>query len=352
MSRLGEYDLKRLSDSRIQYLRNPPKFTYIFTLIVILAVAAVLVWGAYSVRAEEVRTSGVIAAGGSTIVSPEITGVVSEVIFREGAEVEEGDAVIKFDHSDIDLALERLRSDRDRLNTRTSYIDRFVSATYGGDPAQPFSDTGEQREFFALFAKYRADLNAYAGVQEAVDSLNYQTRASLLSERSGLSDSLSSIDGDIRSYESALLRYDIRARGPGILHLDSEIKAGMTLQAGAILGSVSSPEDSRRIEMVIPSWERAKLEAGQECRFTVDGLPQTEYGDLRGAISSISENAIITENGAFFRITAEYSDDRIYDSKGVPVKLSDGMTVSVWVTYEKTTHLKYWMDQIGLGDYF
>ena len=136
------------------------------------------------------------------------------------------------------------------------------------------------------------------------------------------------------------------------MHFGAEIKKGLTLQAGAVLGSVSSPDDSRRIEAVVSSWDRVRLEVGQECRFTIDGLPQSEYGSLNGTISSISENAIITQSGAFFQVTVKYSDDHISDSKGGEIKLSDGMTVNIWVTYEKTTYLKYWMDKIGLGGLF
>ena len=92
---------------------------------------------------------------------------------------------------------------------------------------------------------------------------------------------------------------------------------------------------------VHPSYQRPRIEAGQDCKFTVDGLPRTEYGSVSGKVRSIGSDAIIQNNGAFFRIVIEFDADAIEDSKGGMVNLVNGMTVRAWITYEKMTYLKY-----------
>jgi hypothetical protein len=54
----------------------------------------------------------------------------------------------------------------------------------------------------------------------------------------------------------------------------------------------------------------------------------------------------------YFRTVIYFDSDVMHDSKGSPVAVSNGMTVRAWVTYEKVTYLKYWMEQVGLDDFF
>ncbi|WP_048112614.1 HlyD family efflux transporter periplasmic adaptor subunit [Candidatus Methanoplasma termitum] len=125
----------------------------------------------------------------------------------------------------------------------------------------------------------------------------------------------------------------------------------MTLQAGSMIGSVSNPIADRYVDLYITAAQRALIDVGQECNFTIDGLAQTEYGSINGTVESISSDAITQEGGAYFRVKVSFDADYIQDSKGGKVNLSNGMTVRAWVTYEKVTYLKYWMEQLGLGKY-
>ena len=87
MSRMGEYDFSRLSDSRILYLRNPPRFSYIFVVAVVIVIAATLIWSSTAVRAEEIRASGMVVSGDSAEIVPQASGIVSAVNFSEGDRV-------------------------------------------------------------------------------------------------------------------------------------------------------------------------------------------------------------------------------------------------------------------------
>jgi len=131
-----------------------------------------------------------------------------------------------------------------------------------------------------------------------------------------------------------------------------DILKGMYVQAGALVGSISGGDGDRVIEMYILSGDRSKIDIGQECRFTVDGLAQTEYGSLRGTVMDISSDAIAQQGAIIFKVTIGFEDTHISDSKGGEVEIRNGMTVRAWVTYEKVTYFKYLMEQIGLGDYF
>ncbi|MDR1690248.1 MAG: HlyD family efflux transporter periplasmic adaptor subunit [Candidatus Methanoplasma sp.] len=351
MRRFGEYDLSKLSDSRLLYMRNPPKFTYIFTAIVVIALAGILIWSSYAVKAEQIESSGVIVTEDRFVIMPEITGTIAEINVKEGALVEKGAVILSFDKTDIKRDISTLEKEKSRLVSRVGYIDEMLDETYKKDPRQPFSNTGDEREFYSLFQNYRSNFVSLGGNQDMIDSLNYQTRAPLLSERNTISSSITEIEANLETCESTLLKCDITAVNGGVAHFDLYMSIGMILQAGTQIGSISSSESTKIIEMYVASYERSKMEMGQECKFTVDGLSMTEYGSVTGTVVSISSDAIIQNNGAFFKVIVEFDADSVEDSKGGKVSIVNGMTVRVWVTYEKITYLKYWMEQIGLGDY-
>ena len=352
MRKFGEYDLSKLSDSRLQYMRNPPKFTYIFVPIVIMIVAGTIVWSAFAVKAEEIQTSGIITVSDKYPVMVEVTGTVSEIISNEGDVLISGDVIFKLDTSEVEITIGKLESDRRFLEDRISYIDKFITETYKTLPSQPFKNEGDQREFYILFEKYLLDKKNLVNPDQ-IEQLNYQMRSSLLADNSNCISNLTEVQANLESYKLLLSKYTVTAKGSGILHYDSRFTSGTFIQAGSLLGSISGSDNKKIIEMYISSGDRSKLEVGQECRFTVDGLAQTEYGSLGGKILSISSDAIVQQgSGVFFRVTVEFDVDHISDSKGNKISITNGMTVRVWVTYEKITYLKYFMEQLGLGDYF
>ncbi|MDR0508259.1 MAG: HlyD family efflux transporter periplasmic adaptor subunit [Candidatus Methanoplasma sp.] len=352
MRRFGEYDLSRMSDSRILYMRNPPKFAYIFTAVVVIALAVILIWSSFAVRAEQVESTGIIVTEDRFVIMPEVTGTITEINVKEGDVVEKGSVILSFDKTGIELEISALENEKKRLSDRIGYIDRMIDATNRSDPKQPFSNTGDQREFYAMFQSYRSNFDACGGDQDPIDSLNYQTRTSLLAERGTVSASLSNTDANLKAYKNNLSKYDITAVAAGTVHFDTFISKGMMLSAGTQIGSISSSESMKMIELYIPSYQRSRIEVGAECKFTVDGLPQTEYGSIRGRVLSISSDAIIQESGAFFKVIIEFDADAVEDSKGSEINLVNGMTVRTWITYEKMSYLNYWLEQIGLGDYF
>jgi hypothetical protein len=202
-----------------------------------------------------------------------------------------------------------------------------------------------------MFQSYRSNLDSCGGNQDLIGSLNNQTRTSLLAERGTTSVSLTNTEVNLKAYNNTLSKYDLNAVNSGVIHFDSFISIGMILQVGTQIGSINSTESTKVIEMYIPSYQRSKIETGQECKFTIDGLAQTEYGSIAGTVLSISSDAVIQGNGAFFKVIIEFDAVTIEDSKGGKVNLVNGMTVRTWITYEKMTYLKYWLDQIGLGEY-
>ncbi|MCL2786335.1 MAG: HlyD family efflux transporter periplasmic adaptor subunit [Methanomassiliicoccaceae archaeon] len=351
MRKLGEYDLKKLSDSRLLYMRSPPKFTYIFVVIVAIILAGALIWSAVTVKAEQVQVSGIITTEGKQTLSANVTGIISDVYYEEGDAVSAGDVIAEFDKTEINIEIAKRESLRSSLTVQIECINTMQLCIVNADFDQPFTQSEDEIRFYYMFETYVTTFNSYSGSSVLQNNLNTQTLSQLTSERSTLIAQRTSIQAELDSYNAALARYDIKAVISGVLHLDSPLRTGMMIQAGTQIGSISDLSSGKIIEMYIWSGDRSKIEVGQECSFTVDGLAQTEYGSIKGVVRSISSDAIMSERGAFFRVIVEFDTEYIEDSKGNKIILSNGMTVRAWITYDKITYLKYWLDQIGIGKY-
>ncbi|MCL2031756.1 MAG: HlyD family secretion protein [Methanomassiliicoccaceae archaeon] len=264
-----------------------------------------------------------------------------------------------------------LGSQTTRLTNMISLMTRQIGYTntmlglvaiYDGTPvSSPFSQSdNEQAKFHYMFESFSKSYDEYLAlaitVATASDptmliSLKNQTIAQLASERGANAINMTPYVDELDSYNELLTRYDIKATILGIIHFDAQIRKGTVLQIGDIIGSISNPYSDRVIEMYIGSGDRSKIDVNQECSFIVDGLAQTEYGSIKGTVKSISSDAILQERGAFFRVVVEFDAEYMEDSKGGKIYLTNGMTVRAWVTYEKVTYMKYWLDQLGLGEY-
>jgi len=351
MRKLGQYDLKKLSDSRLLYMRKPHKFTHIFVIIVIVILAGTIFWSAVTVKAEQVRVSGIITTEGKQTLFANVTGIISVVNHEEGDVLSTGDIIAEFDKTEINIEIAKRGSLIASLTVQIACINTMQTHIVNSDLNQPFTQSEDEIRFYYMFATYVASFISYEGNPALQSDLNNQVLSQLMTERSALIAQRTALQAEFDSFNAALTRYDITASIPGILHLDIPLRAGTIMQAGTQIGSISDPDAGKIIEMYIWSGDRSKIAVGQECSFTIDGLAQTEYGSLNGTVRSISNDAIMSNNVAFFRVIVEFDANYIEDSRGNQITLSNGMTVQVWIIYEKITYLNYWLEQIGLGKY-
>ena len=345
MSRMGEYDFSRLSDSRILYLRNPPRFSYIFVVAVVIVIAATLIWSSTAVRAEEIRASGMVVSGDSAEIVPQASGIVSAVNFSEGDRVKAGDCIVEMDPSQKESEKAGYEKTRAGYEDRLAMVDKLLDALKDNRAKQPFEKS--DGEFYFVFEEYRNQQSMAEDEREKA-SIRYRLMDSMYSERRACVERIEGAANAISACEREIALFHVGAPVGGTLHFDTDVRIGAVLSSGARIGSLSSDDSVREITLYTSAADRPRMSVGQECRFTIDGLPQSEFGLVKGVVKSISSNATVTESGAVFKVVVGYEADYLEDSRGGTVAISDGMTVDVWIVYEKTTYLQYFKERFGL----
>jgi len=87
MAKLGEYTLEGLKDSRLFYMRDPPKFIAVTALLVAVILIAVLAWSTVSLRAEDVQGQGIIKTIDVYSVTADTSGTIEYLNISEGSAV-------------------------------------------------------------------------------------------------------------------------------------------------------------------------------------------------------------------------------------------------------------------------
>lgn len=520
MAKFGDYKLKGLKDSRIFYLRNPPKFMFISIVIVIAILLGAVVWSCVAVKAEQVENAGIVSDIGVNSISSDVGGTVISIQVKEGFQVEKGDVIFVMDSSTLETERAGYAASLEYFQKRLELADRYIASINEGRP-NPFINQGVEQEFYELRMSYDSEM---AAIKAEADSVNGKYLNNAHSQKNALNDRISAADaykvsqdkdkaerdcvdtllefveaynggadnpfdtssspskeyyyvieafknsynnGDdnakiqlkgnyalqfstkrselttsiqsaetyvgqltesnerlnrvntmimslerksennpfdgtstdpiereyydlfdnyvsernqldktadstelkylnsmqsdrntsstqvlqlemqVDACDANIEKYSIKAPTAGTVHLNLDLQIGRTIQAGTAVGNVNSGS-GMEIDMYLSGHDRARISLGDECKFTVDGLMQSEYGVVKGTVKSIANDATMTENGAFFKVVVSFTDPVLVDKDGNEIEIVNGMSVRVWTIYEKYTYMEYFLDRLGL----
>ncbi|MFC7396065.1 efflux RND transporter periplasmic adaptor subunit [Chelatococcus sp. GCM10030263] len=202
----------------------------------------------------DIQAVGGLQSDESVIVSSEIAGRVSEILFKEGEAVEEGAILVKLDGS---LTEAELADARARLDLAESNYKRTNALAKSGNATERAND-----EAFAALATARA---AVALMEARFDKLS------------------------------------IGAPFPGVLGM-RKVSVGAYLSPGAQIVNLEKI-DTLKVDFKVPEIYLAQVSVGQTIELTVDALPGRTF---TGTIYAI--DPMVDVNGRALTIRARLSN--------------------------------------------
>lgn len=157
MAVLGDYDLRGLKDSRLFYLRNPPKFTHYTILVVVIILASAITWSCTAIKAEEVVNQGMVVDIGANSVATDVGGTIVSVDVREGDRVVVGDIILVMDSSAAEAERDGYLTQVNHYSKRLELIDRYIDSINYDQP-NPFLNAGDEKEFYDLRVAYDSEI--------------------------------------------------------------------------------------------------------------------------------------------------------------------------------------------------
>lgn len=97
-------DLQEITDSREMLESRSYKFGFILNCIIFALIVTALTWSYFSEKEIVVKATGMVRPYGEIMkISNKTSGIISEVKFKDGDKIKDGDLIYTIEHGDLDF---------------------------------------------------------------------------------------------------------------------------------------------------------------------------------------------------------------------------------------------------------
>ena len=365
--------MEQLRDSALLFETDVPPFGYLLLLIVAVSLASVLLWSTQAVKPYVIVSQGTVTSADAAYVMPAYTGEIEENDMEEGMLVEEGDVLFTIKSTDYNLQEEQLLASRDIYEQQITKSNLLVKSIQ--DNTNYFDSTDpEDTLYYSSFEAYqsqvaqnRFDASTYKAYgysdeqiqaemeknQGKVTEIYYSAIQSAENAIQEATKQIASIDAQLLAIQSGQTEYRVRAASAGTLHMLADYKAGMVVQTGSAVATITPENGEVLIEAYVSTADMARMEEGESVQLAVNGLVQSVYGTIDGTVAHIASNvtSMEGENGEsnpVFRIQITPDADYLVSRAGRKVSLKNGMSVEARIRYDEVTYFNYVLEKLGL----
>ncbi|WP_434304204.1 HlyD family secretion protein [Clostridium botulinum] len=364
------YNLHEITDSRILYDKNPPRFMIYVISIILMLLIGFTYWSIKSVKTYIVKGEGIVTTENKYNIMPKVSGEIKEVFIKEGKEVKAGETLVTLKPVESNIQIEQIDSQLAVIDKRIELLNRAEDDVNNGTNGFDETDSEEsefykklcniyvKQEEFKVNEKYLKSQGIGAEqIKEFKDSqqlkaktVKYEGILQFTNEKENLKFEKSKLNAQKNALNKSKEEFKIVAQSSGKIHLNMPITKGTVLQAGSLIGTIFDKKDKLIVETMVSSVERPRIHVNDQVSLVVGGLNQAEYGTIKAKVLKIDEDATIDkEKGqAFFKVKVQPYKTYLTDKKGEKVSLALGMITETRVKYEKITYMKYFLEQIGV----
>jgi len=184
--------------------------------------------------------------------------------------------------------------------------------------------------------------------QSEVESLYYSTLQSISANLTSVQANIDNIEAQLDALNTGANDYYIYAPTSGVIHMDTPYKVGMVLSAGTPLATVASENSDLEVVAYVTLSDRPLLHVGDPCKIAITGLSEYSYGTLTGTVTSIDSDVTASSSGSYYKMTITPDSTYVISNSGDKVDLSNGMSVTARVEYDKLTYFEYAMEALGV----
>lgn len=359
-----------LKDSQLLYDKNPPSLG-IFLIITIAAVIVItVVWSIYAPKTYVVKSSGAVVSAARNYIMSEYTGKIIAANVSEGSYIEKNDIIFQLSSIELDLQAEQINGLILVNQKKVAQYKHLEDCIKNG--INQFDENNEaDKPYYYMYEAYISqveqkgtDVSAYLSynyTDEQIESMIKTNEAAIAelyySTLKTISDTIQTLQTEIANYEvqlssisSGQANYPVTANASGLVHMDTEYKLGMVVQAGVVIGNIVGENETYYVTVYTAANDRPLIHVGDPVDIAVSGLAQSIYGTVGGTVSYIaSEVTINNENGASaFLAKIDLDSTYLISSKGDKVILSNGMAVEARIKYDEVTYFNYVLEALGL----
>ena len=361
-------DITELQDRRIMMEKKLPPFGYALILLTAALMLFLVVWSTKNNRTYVSQSSGTVQAANKTYIMSSYSGSITELNISEGTYVNEGDLIAHIKSTDLDMQQDSIQSQLDIYKKQKSQYEKLVKSIQ--DDKNYFSETDiDDQPYYYQYETYKSqvaqkafDASPYQAAgysdeqikalmeqnQSEVEALYYSTLQSISASLTSVQSNIDNLQSQLDALNTGANDYYIYAPTSGVIHMDTPYKVGMVLSAGTPLATVASENSNLEVVACVTLSDRPLLHVGDPCKIAITGLSEYSYGTLTGTVTSIDSDVTASSSGSYYKMTITPDSTYVISNSGDKVDLSNGMSVTARVEYDKLTYFEYAMEALGV----
>ena len=361
-------DINELQDRRIMMEKKLPPFGYALILLTAALILFLVVWSTKNYRTYVSQSSGSVQAANKTYIMSSYSGSITELNIAEGSYVNEGDLIAHIKSTDLDMQQDSLQSQLDIYKKQKSQYEKLVKSIQ--DDKNYFSEMDiDDQPYYYQYETYKSqvaqkafDASPYQAAgysdeqikalmeqnQSEVEALYYSTLQSISASLTSVQSNIDNLQSQLDALNTGANDYYISAPTSGVIHMDTPYKVGMVLSAGTPLATVASENSDLEVVAYVTLNDRPLLHVGDPCKIAITGLSEYSYGTLTGTVTSIDSDVTASSSGSYYKMTITPDSTYVISNSGDKVDLSNGMSVTARVEYDKLTYFEYAMEALGV----
>ena len=361
-------NLSDLQDRRIMMEKKLPPFGYAMILLVAFLLVFLTIWSTKNYRTYVSQSVGTVQASNKTYIMSSYSGTLTELNVSEGSYVNEGDLIAHIKSTDLDMQQDSLQSQLDIYKKQKSQYEKLVKSIQ--DDKNYFSETDiDDQPYYYQYETYKSqvaqkafDASPYQAAgysdeqikalmeqnQSEVEALYYSTLQSISASLTSVQSNIDNLQSQMDALSTGANDYYIYAPTSGVIHMDTPYKVGMVLSAGTPLATVASENSDLEVVAYVTLSDRPLLHVGDPCKIAITGLSEYSYGTLTGTVTSIDSDVTASSSGSYYKMTITPDSTYVISNSGDKVDLSNGMSVTARVEYDKLTYFEYAMEALGV----
>ena len=359
-----------LRDSQLLYDKNPPPLGFFLIATVTVALVVAVIWSMYAPKTYVVKGNGTVISSTRNYIMSAYSGEVIEANVVEGSYVEKGDALFQISSIELDLQAEQLNGMILVNQEKIAQYERLEECIKNG--VNMFDENNDaEKIYYYMYEAYisqvgqkEMDMSAYKSYNytdeqiENVVKINEAAIAEIYyNTLKTISDAVQTLQKEVDNYQAQLssinlgqAAYPVTASASGIVHMDTEYKSGMVVQAGAAIGVIVNENGEYSVTAYTAANDMPLIHVGDPVDIAIAGLTQSIYGTVGGAVSYIASEATVNQEDGTSAFLVKIDLDSIYlvSTQGNKVNLSNGMAVETRIQYDEVTYFNYVLETLGL----
>lgn len=369
MARISK-SIQELKDSQLLYDKNPPEFSIWIIVVTFVALLITIFWSIYTPKTYVVKSPGTIVSLNRNYIMSSYTGEITEAKTFEGSFVAKGDILFRVASVDLDLQETQIQGMIDENNRKIAFFERLEECVKAG--VNSFNENNPQEKpyyyqyqtYINQVAQKELDLSTYRNynyTDEQIEIVIHNNEAAIAeiyaSTLKSVADSIQQLQTEINNYQVQLAsirggqaEYPITASASGIVHMDTEYKEGMVVQAAAPIGSIVGENDSYIAQVYTAANDMPLIHIGDHVDVAISGLTQSIYGTIGGTVSYIASEATVNSenNTSAFLVKIDLDSIYLVSNQGNRVNISNGMAVEARIKYDEVTYFNYVLESFGI----